>query len=247
VELIPAIDLLEGHVVRLRRGAYDAVTRYADDPVTVALAWRDAGATRLHLVDLEGAREGRPTQARIVSRIVHAVGIPCQVAGGIRSPEAVTEALENGADRVILGSALVADPGIAAGLVGRHGADRVAAALDVRDGRALADGWVPAARGRALVPLAERLAEAGLRTLVVTAIARDGMMAGPDLELLDEVRRVLPSSRLIASGGIASLSDVAAVGRLGCAGVILGRALYEGAFSLREAQATLARGSGRLD
>lgn len=247
VELIPAIDLLDGHVVRLRRGEYDAVTDYTDDPLAVALRWCAEGATRLHLVDLEGAREGHPVQARLVERLVAAVPVPCQVAGGVRSDEDVAKALARGADRVVLGSALVSDPDMAARLVARHGPERVVAALDVRDGQALGDGWVPAARGRAVVPLAERLAEAGLRILVVTAIARDGMMSGPDLELLDEVRTVLPAARVIASGGIGSLADVAAVEGLGCDGVILGRALYEGAFSLREALATLGREGGKPD
>jgi phosphoribosylformimino-5-aminoimidazole carboxamide ribonucleotide (ProFAR) isomerase len=175
---------------------------------------------------------------------VAAVPVPVQVAGGIRSDEDAAEALARGADRVVLGSALVSDPGMAARLVARHGPERVAAALDVRDGQALGDGWVPAARGRAVVPLAERLVEAGLRILVVTAIARDGMMSGPDLELLDEVRTALPAARVIASGGIGSLSDVAAVEELGCDGVILGRALYEGAFSLGDALASIRPGGG---
>src|SRR5262245_53218175 len=132
MEVIPAIDLLDGRVVRLARGDFDAVTDYGDDPVLVASRWRDQGATRIHIVDLDAARHGRPRQRAVVERIVAAVDIPCQVAGGIRDEPGVASTLAAGADRVVLGSALISDPDLAGRLVALHGPDRVVAALDVR-------------------------------------------------------------------------------------------------------------------
>ena len=165
MELIPAIDLLGGRVVRLSKGAYDAVTEYGDDPVEVARRWAAEGAERIHIVDLDAAREGRAMQAEVIARIVAAVDVPCQVAGGIRDADAVAAALRAGADRVVLGSALISSPLLARILVERHGPDRIVAALDVRDGRALGDGWVEGARGAEVIGLAQRLAD-GRRALV---------------------------------------------------------------------------------
>jgi phosphoribosylformimino-5-aminoimidazole carboxamide ribotide isomerase len=236
MELIPAIDLLGGRVVRLARGAYDAVTAYDDDPVRVARRWQAEGATRLHIVDLDGARQGRPVQAEVVGDVIAAVDVPCQVAGGLRTETAAAKVLERGADRVVLGSALIADPALAARLVERHGAERVVAAIDVRDGRALGDGWVDTARGQEAGALARALAAAGVRWFAVTAIARDGLMRGPDLDLLAALREVLPGAAIIASGGVGRAADVRALAGQGYAAAILGRALYEGALTLAEAR-----------
>ena len=235
MELIPAIDLLGGRVVRLSRGAYDAVTDYGDDPVEVVLRWQDEGASRIHIVDLDAAREGRPMQEAIVSRVVDATDVPCQIAGGIRSVRQAAAGLEAGADRVVLGSALISDPGLAAALVEAHGSERIVAALDVRDGQALGDGWVTEARGTEAIGLARTLAGAGIRWFAVTAIARDGQMSGPDLELLEMVRAAVPEAAIIASGGVSSLEDIRELSARHFDAAITGRALYEGAFTLREA------------
>jgi phosphoribosylformimino-5-aminoimidazole carboxamide ribotide isomerase len=237
LEVIPAIDLLDGRVVRLAQGDYARVTVYGDDPARTAREWVAQGATRLHLVDLEGARTGRPAQAAVVAAVVAAAGVPCQVAGGLRSADAVARALDTGADRVVLGSALLRDPGLAARLVDRHGAGAVVAALDVRDGRALGDGWVPGATGADARAAATRLVGAGVRWLAVTAIARDGLMEGPDLELLEGIRAAAPSASVIASAGVTTLDDVRELARRGYAGAILGRALYERRLSLPDALA----------
>jgi phosphoribosylformimino-5-aminoimidazole carboxamide ribotide isomerase len=235
MELIPAIDLLGGRVVRLARGAYDAVTTYEDDPVAVARRWEAEGASRLHLVDLDGAREGRPVQADVVATIVASVGIDCQVAGGLRTEPDVASALATGATRVVLGSALISEPSLATRLVGHHGADAIIAALDVRDGRALGDGWVAGARGADVIDHARRLADHGVIRFAVTAIAHDGMMSGPDLGLLGAIRDAVPGAAIIASGGVGRLEDVRALAREGFEAAILGRALYEGSLSLRAA------------
>jgi phosphoribosylformimino-5-aminoimidazole carboxamide ribotide isomerase len=235
MELIPAIDLLGGRVVRLSKGAYDAVTEYGDDPVAVARGLEADGAARIHIVDLEAAREGRPMQADVIATIVGAVDVPCQVAGGIRDADAVASALAVGATRVVLGSALISSPLLAKILVERHGPDRIVAALDVRDGQALGDGWVTDARGAEAIALAQTLAAAGIRWFAVTAIARDGQMSGPDYDLLESVREAVPGAAIIASGGVSSLADIRELAARGFDAAITGRALYEGAFALPEA------------
>jgi phosphoribosylformimino-5-aminoimidazole carboxamide ribotide isomerase len=237
MELIPAIDLLGGRVVRLAQGAFDAVTDYGDDPVAVAEHWQAHGARHLHLVDLDGARAGWPVQTEVVARIIRSVSVPCHVAGGIRSAEQAAAHLDAGASRVVLGSALITEPSFAGRLVKRHGPERIVAAIDVRDGQALGDGWVARARGTDAIRLTTRLVEAGVRWFAVTAIARDGGMEGPDLGLLGRLRAAVPEAVVIASGGIGSLADIRALAGEGYAAAIVGRALYEGAFSLHEALA----------
>jgi len=240
VELIPAIDLLGGRVVRLSRGAFDAVTEYDDDPIAVARRWAGEGARRLHVVDLDAAREGRPLQQAVIAAIVAQAGIDCQVAGGMRSTEDVAMALATGADRVVLGSALIERPELGRELVERFAPEHIVAALDVRSGRAVGDGWVPGARDAEVLSLARALADAGLRRFAVTAIARDGRMEGPDLALLERVRSAVPGVAVIASGGVGSLADIRALARAGFEAAIVGRALYEHAFGVPEALAAAA-------
>ena len=235
MELIPAVDLLDGRVVRLSKGAYDAVTEYAEDPLAVARGFAAEGAGRIHIVDLDAAREGRAMQAQAIERIVAAVDVPCQVAGGMRDADAVAAGLRAGADRIVLGSALISHPLLAKTLTERYGPDRIVAALDVRAGRALGDGWVEGARGAEVIGLAQLLAEKGVRWFAVTAIARDGQMSGPDYELLESVRAAVPDAAIIASGGVSSLVDIRELAARGFDAAITGRALYEGAFALREA------------
>jgi phosphoribosylformimino-5-aminoimidazole carboxamide ribotide isomerase len=242
MELIPAIDLLGGRVVRLSTGDYDAVTEYGDDPIEVARGFAADGAERIHIVDLDAAREGRPMQADVIQRIVASVEVSCQVAGGIRDADAVAAALGAGASRVVLGSALIGKPILARTLAERYGPDRIVAAVDVRDGQALGDGWVEGARGAETFAHVRSLAEAGIRWFAVTAIARDGLMTGPDYDLLQAVRDAVPGAAIIASAGVSSLADIRELAERGFDGAITGRALYEGAFSLPDGLAA-ARGS----
>jgi phosphoribosylformimino-5-aminoimidazole carboxamide ribotide isomerase len=242
VELIPAIDLQGGRAVRLRRGDFEAATDYGD-PVEVARRWVREGATWLHVVDLDGAREGRPLQSGLIERLTRSAGVRWQVAGGMRDEATVAAALAGGADRVVLGTLLLRAPEIARALVERFGADRLAGGIDVRDGSAVGEGW---REGAARVPLESALdsaRRAGLRTVIVTGIQRDGLLAGPDLALLEEARRLFPDGELIASGGVGSLEDVRELAVRGFDGAILGRALYEGRFSLAEARQA-AEGAG---
>ena len=241
MELIPAIDLLGGRVVRLSKGAYDAVTEYGDDPVAVARGFEEAGASRIHIVDLDAAREGRAMQADVIASVVAAVDVPCQVAGGIRDADAVAVGLRAGADRLVLGSALISSPLLAKTLTERYGPDRIVSALDVRDGRALGDGWIEGARGAEVIELAQTLAETGVRWFAVTAIARDGQMSGPDYDLLEAVRAAVPGGAIIASGGVSSLADIRELAARGFDAAITGKALYEGAFTLAEGLEAAAR------
>ena len=240
--LAPSVDLLGGRVVRLRNGDPSQATVYGDDPAAAARRWAREGADLLHVVDLDGALSGRAAQAMTVAGVVRAgleSGIPSEVAGGLRDEASVGHALAMGAERVVLGTALLADPTLAGRLVARHGSARVVAALDVRDGLAVGEGW---RTGAASVPLdraVARLVDAGISILEVTAISRDGTMAGPDLALLARVRRLAPTASLLASAGVRSARDVRLVRDAGCDGVILGRALYEGALFLGGARATL--------
>ena len=263
-EIIPAIDIRGGRVVRLRQGDFAREVVYGGDPVAVAQAFAAEGAARLHVVDLDGAREGRPSQAALIRSVVESVAIPVQVAGGMRDQESVEAAFGFGADRVVLGSALLARPRFAAELVSRYGY-RLVAALDVRDGLAVGEAWRHGASGVPVLEAAAGLAAAGVNTFAVTAVARDGGLGGPDLALLERVLGLIGGglvggglvggvredgrgdvrgdawgvprveARVIASGGVSSPADIVAVRALGCAGAILGRALYEGRLSLGEA------------
>lgn len=240
MEIIPAIDLLEGRVVRLRQGDFERESIFGSDPVAVARQWGEQGARRLHLVDLDGARAGRPRQASLVERIISSVSIPCQVGGGIRTSDDARRMLALGADRVILGTALLRDLRLGPGLVKKHGAERIVAAIDVRGGMAVGSAWAAGAAGEDPRAAVERLCEAGLQWFAVTSVERDGMLTGPDLATLVALRDAFPKARLIASGGIATVADLRALAGAGMAAAILGRSLYEGRIDLNEALAATA-------
>ena len=234
-EILPAIDLSGGRVVRLKQGDFARETAYNDDPVAVARGFADAGATWLHVVDLDGAHDGEPRQLQLVAEIVAEVHgrMRVEVGGGLRSPEAVAGAIGTGASRVAIGTAALRDPAFALTLVARYGPGRVVGSLDIRDGNAYGEGWRP---GSLAVPAAEaleRLSAAGIDTFEVTAIDRDGLLGGPDIALLRSLVQ-LRRGRIIASGGIASLEDVLAIQAAGCGGAIIGRAIYEGKVDVRE-------------
>ena len=240
-EVIPAIDLRGGHVVRLRRGDFGEETSYGEDPAAVAKTFVNAGARWLHVVDLDGARQGRPGNPREIRAIAGAVGErgAMEVAGGLRTPDAVAEAIAAGAARIVVGTGALRDPAFAADLVATYGADRVAVAIDVRDGRAIGEGWREGAEGEPAGDALIRLADAGVGTFEVTAINRDGLLEGPDTDLLGALV-ALGRGSVIASGGISSLADIRSVADLGCDGAIVGRAIYEGRLDLREAMEVAA-------
>lgn len=231
MQVIPAVDILDGRVVRLLHGDYDRVTRYSDDPMEVARQWVSQGADLVHIVDLSGAKSGRPDH-RIWDAMA-AAGVPFQVGGGIRNGVTARQALRAGAQRVVMGTAAVWNP---AALAEVEQLDRVVAALDIRAGRARGAGWLD--EGRSVQDAVAGLRKAGVQRLLVTGIERDGAMTGPDLDLLRAVAD-LSGMALIASGGVGDLPDLRAVADLGCEAVIVGRALYEERFTLAQARAAV--------
>jgi phosphoribosylformimino-5-aminoimidazole carboxamide ribotide isomerase len=240
MQLYPAIDIRDGRAVRLRRGRFDHETVYADDPLEAARAWVEAGARRLHIVDLDGAREGRPVALGHVERIASALQVPVQCGGGLRTLDAVSAALEAGTARVVLGTAAHRDPGLLAQALERHG-ERVAVAVDVRSGRVATEAWTETTQASP-ESVVEGLDREGVRTIVYTDADRDGTLEGPDLQAVRRVAEMVTQARLICSGGIGALADLEAVAGLRAAaldGVIVGKALYEGRFTVAEARAAL--------
>jgi phosphoribosylformimino-5-aminoimidazole carboxamide ribotide isomerase len=235
-QLLPAIDIRGGRVVRLAEGDFARETVYGGDPSEVAAGFVAAGARWIHVVDLDGARDGARRQIEAVARIVAAAGngVACEVAGGLRDEEAVGDVLSAGAARAVVGTAALRDPAFAERLVVRFGSDRIAVALDVRDGLAVGQGWVPGAAGVPAEEALAALADRGVRTFIVTAIERDGLLGGPNLGLLAGMV-ALERGDVIASAGVSSLADISAVAALGCGGAVVGRAIYEGRLDLAEA------------
>jgi phosphoribosylformimino-5-aminoimidazole carboxamide ribotide isomerase len=236
IRVVPAIDLLDGHVVRLRQGRYDRVTEYPVDPDRVAATYAEQGATLLHVVDLSAARDGvrSSAHAEAIGRLVGDSGMAVQVGGGIRDERALLEALELGVARVLVGTLAAAQPQ----LVGRLARDtaRVAVAADVREGTVRAAGWLEDT-GVAAETFVRSLTEAGVRDFLVTAIERDGTGDGPDTALLARLRPRV-QGLLMAAGGIGSAADVAAVAAAGADCAVIGRALYDGSLTLLEASAS---------
>jgi phosphoribosylanthranilate isomerase len=236
VILLPAVDIRGGRCVRLTQGDAGRETVYDDDPVAVARRYEAEGAAWLHVVDLDGALEGVPRNRDVVLAVVGAVGVPVQCSGGIRDAGAVDAALRAGAARVVISTRALADPAFVEEVVDRHG-EGVAVGLDVRGTRLQARGWTEDA-GELHAALA-RLDEAGVRRYVVTDVARDGMLAGPNVALLRDVMSRTPAP-VVASGGISSLDDLRALAAAGAEACIVGTALYAGAFTLPEALKAVA-------
>jgi phosphoribosylformimino-5-aminoimidazole carboxamide ribotide isomerase len=236
--LYPAIDIRGGRCVRLVEGDFDRETSYDSDPSLAARRWVEAGAEWLHVVDLDGAVEGKPINGQAIAQIRAAVDVPMQLGGGLRLLTDLEDAFSAGVDRAILGTVALRDPELVISAVARWG-DRIAVALDARDGRLATDGWLGQTDARA-VEVAQRLARSRVRHFVYTDIRRDGTLTGPNLqglsELIDQV-----DADVIASGGIASLEDITAVATTGASGAIIGRALYAGRIDLAEAVALVER------
>jgi phosphoribosylformimino-5-aminoimidazole carboxamide ribotide isomerase len=237
--LLPAVDIRDGKAVRLRQGHFDDETVYADDPLEAARSFVEAGARFLHVVDLDGAREGEPVNLHHVERIARELEVPVELGGGLRSIASIRRALKAGAARVVLGTAAFTDPDLLDEALGAFTA-RVLVGVDVRGGKVSVSGWTreTQTRGEDAIRLMQ---QRGVTRFVYTNVDRDGMLEGPDL---DELRRVGEAvrGRFLYSGGIGSLEDLRALRELrlvNLAGVISGKALYEGRFGVAEAQAAL--------
>jgi len=237
--LYPAIDVREGRVVRLAQGDYARETRYGGEPLDVARGYADEGATWLHLVDLDAARTGGYGLLPLLRSLWTDGRLRVQTGGGVRGRDDVVRLLEAGASRVVVGSLAVREPDLVLAWIEEFGAERITVALDARRDaagtwRLPVHGWTETG-SQTLDGLAQRYMQGGLRHLLSTDIARDGMLSGPSLALYAHLRAIVPGLQVQASGGVSSLEDVAAARDAGCAGVVLGRALLEGRFRLSTA------------
>jgi len=244
ITLFPAIDLQEGQAVRLRRGDFAQSTVFSDDPVAQARRFAEDGASSLHVVDLDGAREGEPAHAALVASIAAAFPGEVHFGGGLRSRPAIETAVATGVDRVVVGTAVVDDRELLGWAIDRLG-DGLVVALDARQGKVATHGWTQVS-DRDAVEVATELVSTGVRHLLYTDINRDGTLGGPNLAALRRLAEAAPPLKLIASGGVSSLDDLRRLRDLGLAnltGVIVGRALYEERFTVAEALEVLAAGS----
>ena len=232
MQVWPAIDLRGGKCVRLRQGDYQCETVFADDPVEMARRWVEQGATCLHLVDLDGARDGQPVNRQAIAAIVSAVDVPCQLGGGIREESTIEGFLHLGLDRLVIGTRAANEPDWFRGVCRRY-PRRLALGIDARDGWVATEGWRKTSRVTA-IELARLLDAEPLVAVVYTDIARDGMMAGPNLDAMAamKARAGVP---VVASGGVTTADDVQQLARAGLDGCIVGRALYEGTLKLEDA------------
>ena len=242
MELYPAIDLRGGRCVRLYQGDYGAETVYGDDPVAQAAGFAAAGASWIHMVDLDAARTGEPVNRDAITAVARAVDVRIQAGGGVRDEAAAAALVDAGVARVVLGTAAMADPELVARLASRH-PGRVVVGLDTRDGEVAVRGWTEGA-GLHLLDAVRRFEGMGVAALVVTEIGRDGTLAGPDLDGLASVLAV-STIDVIASGGVGSLDDLAALSAVAVdgrrlAGAIVGKALYERSFTVEDALTALA-------
>ena len=233
--ILPAIDLRAGRVVRLQQGRADAETVYGDDPAQIAARWQSEGAEWLHVVNLDGAFEDNSSaNPRELTRMISAVSIPVQFGGGLRDLASIEAAFAQGVARVVIGTAAIEHPALVSDAIARFGAERIVVGIDARDGLVATRGWREQSYVSA-VDFARQMRERGVTRIAYTDIARDGMLRGIDAAAVADFARAI-GLRVIASGGVASVRDVAALcGHIGIEGVIIGQALYTGALSLKEA------------
>jgi len=238
MEIIPAVDIRGGRCVRLYQGDFQRETVFGDDPVAVARSWQEAGATRLHVVDLDGAREGRPANAQVIRRLIQAVSIPVQVGGGLRDRQSIEGYLGAGIDRVVLGTAAVKDPSLLAEAIAEHG-ERIVVAVDARVGMVAIEGWQEETPLSAAQLMSE-LATKGVPRFIYTDALRDGTLQGPDFAAVETVlaRVGVP---VIYAGGVSSIPDLVRLASLGAEAAIIGQALYTGAVDFQQALKVLSR------
>lgn len=230
--IFPAIDLYEGKAVRLFKGDYNQMTVYSDTPELVARAFKEAGATHIHLVDLEGARDGSTPNLETVKKIIKETDLFTEVGGGIRNMDTVRTYLEAGIDRVILGTAAVTDEDFVRAATAEYG-ERIAVGADIKDGKIAIKGWTEKSELDAM-EFCEKMQRIGVRTVICTDISKDGAMMGTNHELYRAMSEKL-SMQIIASGGVSSIDDVKRLASLGIYGAIIGKAYYTGAIDLKEA------------
>ncbi|MGM0369434.1 MAG: 1-(5-phosphoribosyl)-5-[(5-phosphoribosylamino)methylideneamino]imidazole-4-carboxamide isomerase [Bacillota bacterium] len=235
MEIIPAIDIKDGKCVRLYKGDFEQETVYGD-PVEMALKWAEQGATRLHIVDLDGALDAKPKNLELISEIVDRVDLPVQVGGGIRDKKTIEHYLNSGIDRVIIGTAAIKNPDLVVESIAEFGADRIVVGIDAKNGQVATEGWLETSDTSA-VELAKEMKEKGVKWVVYTDISRDGTMVGPNIASTKELASET-GLQVVASGGVSDIDDIKALKEVesaGISGVITGKALYSGSLDLEEA------------
>jgi len=232
MEMIPAIDLKDGRCVRLLQGRFDQETVFSDDPVSIARKWVQAGAPRLHVVDLDGAKQGKPQHLPVIAEIVKAVAVPVQLGGGIREAEIVRSVIGLGIERVVIGTVAALNAEKAGRLFAEFG-ERVAAGIDAREGRVAIRGWQETT-DQSAIELGRKLENLGAKRIIFTDITRDGMLSGPNFASIEEMVRAV-GIPIIASGGVSRLEDIQRLKEIGVEGAIVGKALYTGDLDLKAA------------
>ena len=233
MRIYPAIDIIDGACVRLVQGDYSQKTKFADDPVEVALKWQNKGGEFIHIVDLDGAKSGEMPNLELICRIANTLDVPIEVGGGIRTMEAAERYLENGVERVIIGTSALSNPDFVKKAVEKYG-DRIAVGIDAKDGMVAVNGWEEVSSVSAL-DLAKKMEELGVAYIIYTDIATDGMLKGPNKEAMAEMVQAVPKVNIIASGGVTTIEDVEALIETGVEGAIIGKALYTDKIDLAEA------------
>ncbi len=228
--IYPAIDIIDGKCVRLVQGDYSQKTTFSDSPLDVAKKWRSMGGEFIHLVDLDGAKSGDTPNFELVTRIAKALDIPVEIGGGIRNMETVDKYLQNGVFRVIIGTAAVKNPEFVREAVEKYD-DRIVVGIDAKDGMAAISGWEDVSEAPAL-ELAKRMRDYGVKSIIYTDIATDGMLGGPNIEAMREMKNNV-DVEIIASGGVSSIDDVRRLKETGVEGAIIGKALYTGDIDLK--------------
>ena len=233
MQLIPAIDLMNSKIVRLTRGELKTAKVYDQfgGPIETAMRWRDEGAGRLHIIDLDAAFS-RGNNRELIAKIAKCISLPIQVGGGIRSYEIAEKLFETGISQVMLGSLAFSDPSVITRIQDKFGKESVVVALDNRNGWVMVEGWQTATEIDVQFAL-EKFSDIGVKRFLITSISQDGMLSGPDIEALTEAAR--SGAKIIAAGGIGSINDLAELKRVGVEGAVIGKALYEGKFTLKEA------------
>ena len=232
MQIWPAIDICGGKCVRLRQGDFERETVFGDDPLAMAKRWVAAGATRLHLVDLDGARDGQGTNHELIQQIANQSGVPCQLGGGIRDEGTIQKLLDSGLTQLVIGTRALKEPEWFRSVCQQyHG--RLAIGIDARDGLVATDGWLETSQMDA-VELAQTMKDLPIAAIIYTDIARDGMMQGPNLAAMADMNQAT-ATPVIASGGVTTLEDVQRLAELELSGCIIGRALYEGTLNLSDA------------
>lgn len=230
--IYPAIDIIDGKCVRLSQGKFDQVSVYGDNLIDIAIKWKEAGSKWLHMVDLDGARGKKNSNSEKIKEVVAATGLYIEVGGGIRDMHSLENVLNNGVSRAIIGTAAVKNPEFLKEAV-KEFDGKIAVGIDAKDGMVAIDGWESKSSLQAL-EFAIRIEDMGVKTIIYTDISRDGMMMGPNIEAMETMKEAV-SMEVIASGGVSSIADIQELNKIGMPGVIVGKALYNGAIDLKEA------------